>query len=126
MKYRALDKNGDFTFGRRLFYTNQEAVAQAISTRLKLLFGEWWENRDDGMPLFEQIVGVYNGDSAREAIDLIISERIQKTENVTRVVSYKSNFDANTREYSAICVVDTSFGEISLSLSENLAKVEVI
>ena len=124
MKYRTLDENGDSTFGSRRFLTGREAVAQAIVTRLKLLYGEWWENTADGLPLFEEILGRYGGEEAREAVDLIISERIQGTENVTALVSYQSTFDPNTRHYGAICVVDTAFGETTLEMTSGLQTID--
>jgi len=126
MKYRKLDENGDTTFGRQVFYTGREAVAQAILTRLRLLYAEWWEDITDGLPLFENILGAYGADDVREAVDLIISERIQDTENVTVLLSYESNFDPNTRTYSAYCEVDTAFGEFALRIAENLNRIEVI
>ena len=126
MKYRKLDENGDSTFGSGVFHTGREAVAQAILTRLRLLYGEWWENTADGLPLFERILGVYGGEEARGAVDLIISERIQGTQDVTAVISYESNFDPETRHYSAYCIVDTAFGEATFQLAENLQRIEVV
>ena len=120
-----MDESGDSTFGSRKFYTGREAVAQAILTRLRLLYGEWWENTADGLPLFERILGAYGGERVRETIDLIISERIRKTQNVKRLVKYESTFNPNTREYEARCVVSTEFGEFSLDISENLSRTEV-
>ena len=126
MKYRTLDNTGDSTFGSLIFLHEKEAVAQAILTRLKLLHGEWWEETSDGLPLFESILGVYGGEEARNAIDLIISERIQGTKNVTEVVTYESSFNSKTRQYSANCTVNTTFGELVFSISNNLAILEVI
>ena len=126
MKYRTLDENGDSTFGSRKFLTGREAVAQAIVTRLRLLYGEWWENTADGLPLWNQILSAYGGNAVRDTVDLIISERIQGTNNVTALVSYESNFDPQTREYTAYCVVNTVFGEVGFNMFENLARIEVI
>jgi len=126
VKYRKLDKDGDSTFGCQTFYTGREAVAQAILTRLRLLYGEWWENTADGLPLFERILGAYGGNDVREAVDLIISERIQGTQNVTQLVSYESTFDPNTRHYSAYCIVDTAFGEFALNMQDSLNRIEVV
>lgn len=125
MKYRTLDENGDSTFGSKQFLTAREAVGQAIFTRLRLLYGEWWENTADGLPLFEGILGAYGGEEVRGAVDLIISERIQGTQNVTELVTYESSFDANTRHYSAFCIVNTAFGELEVSMTENLNRIEV-
>jgi len=125
MKYRALDNCGDYTFCRRLFLHNREAVAQAIVTRMRLLYREWWENLEDGLPLFERILGALGGEESIAAVDLIISERIQGTQNVTRMVRYESSFDATVRHYSAQCTVDTAFGEINLTTLDNFRNVEV-
>jgi len=126
MKYRKLDENGDSTFGSQVFYTGREAVAQAILTRLRLLYGEWWENTADGLPLFESILRAYGGNDVREAVDLLISERIQGTENVTQLITYESTFDPNTRHYGAYCIVDTAFGEFALNMAESLSRIEVV
>ena len=50
MRYRALDDNGDMTFGgnNKNFLKDIKAVIQAIKTRIKLLKGEWWENTETG------------------------------------------------------------------------------
>ena len=115
MKYRTLDKNGDHSFGRRAFLTGREAVAQAILTRLRLLLGEWWENIEDGLPLFEKILGAYGADI--DTVDLIFAGRIRETKNVKRLISYKSEFSTQTRVYSAHAQVDTVFGEVGVYIS---------
>ena len=68
----------------------------------------------DGLPLFEEILARYGGESAREAVDLLFSERIQGTRHVLRIIRYQSHFDVNTRLYSAECVIDTDFGGLEL------------
>ena len=59
MIYRKEDKDGDYVFGEgdSEFLTQSEAVAQAIITSLKLLKGEWWENVNNGLPLWQSILG---------------------------------------------------------------------
>jgi len=127
MKYRALDDYGDSTFGSQKFYVDTRAVAQAILTRLRLLYGEWWEKTDEGLPLFESILGVYGGDEARAAVDLLISERIQQTQGVRAIIAYESEFDPQSRGYSANCIVETIFGEFELSIrtAEYIFEIEV-
>ena len=125
MKYRALDEDGDYTLGRRWFLTGREAVAQAIITRLYLLYGEWWEDLEDGLPLFEEILGAYGGEDARQIVDIVIGERIRGTTDVTELLEYASVFDTQTRAYSATCTVNTPYGTASLTLADNLRKAEV-
>jgi len=123
MKYRELDADGDYTFGRNKFFHNIEAVAQAIVTRMKLLYGEWWEKTDDGLPLFERILGVFVNDQQKGAIDLIISERITGAPGVNNIAKFESDFF--NRKYSAHCSINTVFGSIELYINDSARKVEV-
>ena len=54
MKYRKQLANGDYSFGNNIqdFYTGQEAIAQAIKTKILLFYGEWWEDISQGIPMF--------------------------------------------------------------------------
>ncbi len=112
MQYRALDEQGDYTLGQNKMKQGKEAVAQAIKTRLDLLYGQWWENTEDGLPLFEKILGAY-GDN-REMIDMLISERIAETKDVREIKSYESTFQ--NRVYSANCVVETVYGTVLIDV----------
>ena len=125
LKYRTLDKDGDYTFGRKKFLTGREAVAQAITTRLYLLHGEWWEDLKDGLPLFEEILGAYGGNAARQIVDIIIGGRIRGTTDVKELLRYVSTFDTQTRAYEASCAVNTTYGTANLIMSENLQNIEV-
>jgi len=123
MKYRELDADGDYAFGQNRFVNNVEAVGQAIFTRMKLLYGEWWERTDDGLPLFERILGVFVDDRKKDAVDLIISERITGTPGVRNITKLDSEF--YNRSYSAQCAVNTIFGNLELEIADGARKVEV-
>lgn len=115
MIYRRLDSNFDYTFGGGLnnFLSGKEAVAQAIVTRLKLFLGEWWANRNDGLPMFQSILGY--GGSNKDSVDRLITERILQTQNVTGIENISSSYDGNTREYKFTALVDTIFGQVLIS-----------
>ncbi len=118
MKYRALDSNGDYTLGKDLFLRDREAVGQAIKTVLLLLLGEWWENTTIGTPWFEKILGIYGiNDEKRKAVDLVISERILETKDVTRITKFKSEFD--NRRYWAEISVDTVYGSVDITINSD-------
>jgi len=121
MKYRKLTEDGDYMLGRRdQFYEGREAAAQAAKTRLLLLQGEWWENTEDGLPLYQEILNTFHAPDRRaELIDLIISERILGTTGVESLTAFDSNIDMQTRVYSAVCVVQTNFGAFSVQISGN-------
>ena len=110
MRYRSL-KNGDYFFGggNNEFLSGVEAVSQAIITRIKLLLNEWWENLNEGTPLWENILG--NSGKDIELVDKIILSRILGTEGVLQVKDYESSFNSETRAYSFKATVDTIYGE---------------
>lgn len=127
MKYRKLDEYGDYVLGGRgHFLTGREAVGQAIRTRLLLLLGEWWEDPEDGLPLFEKILASFHGEDVSD-IDLIISERILGTQNVTGLAEFESKYDLSTRQYTAFCMVDTEFGTVGLEIGgDRMVNVKVM
>jgi hypothetical protein len=115
MKYRILDQNGDYSFGRgqqNLTYGSY-AVAQAIKTRLLLLQGEWWEDTSLGLPLFQQIIGQSGLQKNVKIADLLIQNVILNTPNVTGISEFLSAFQ--NRSYSFQCNVQTAFGDITVS-----------
>lgn len=117
MIYRRLDANYDYVFGQNQqnFVSDVEAVAQAIMTRLKLLYSEWWENEADGLPLWQSILGT-TGKNIR-AVDGIIRERIVGTAKVTSIESFSSDFDSETRAYTFTAVVNTAYGQVTVTNS---------
>lgn len=109
MKYRKLDVNGDYVLGAKPdkgFFHNTEAVLQAVVTRLNLLLGEWWEDQDDGLPLFEEIIGQYND---VETVELIITERIIETEGVSNVTDINCYVNADSRQFIYTASIVTVF-----------------
>lgn len=115
MIYRILDENGDYQFGkgRQNFTYGSYAVAQAIKTRLKLLKAEWWENTEEGLPLFQQILG-QNGTTDNIMIaDSLIKERILNTEKVLSIEEFKSEY--SKRSYTFSCKANSEYGTIILN-----------
>lgn len=114
MRYRALDENGDYTFGqnKQNFVLQAEAVAQAVLTKLKLYTGEWWEDLTDGFPLWTHIIGKRN---TKEIVDKMVQNRILEVIHVKNIIEYESTWDNSQRAYSFSCRIDTAFGETKLS-----------
>lgn len=112
MRYRKLSPTGDYVFGqgsRNFHVDTPETVAQAITTRLKLIEGEWFLDRSIGTPWFTEILG--NGtDGLRDAA---IREAIENTAGVVAVRDYFSSVDRDTRTFNVQCVVETAFGTIT-------------
>ena len=117
IKYRRLDSNGDYVFGsnQQSFITGVDAVSQAIKTRLKLLKGEWWEDENEGLPLFQNILGQPGTAQNLQSADLLIRDVISSTPDVTAIKDYKGLY--NNRSYSVSCTVDTKYGEAQLEVT---------
>lgn len=122
MRYRQLDANGDYMFGygKQAYLEGAAAVAQAIKTRLLLLYAEWWEDREDGLPLWERILGTGGSADNLQAVDYIIKDRIQKTNGVLSVSAFSSEFDHEKRKYGFRAAVETLYGSLIVSSLEDL------
>ena len=115
MIYRRLDSNWDITFGngKGNFLTGTDARAQAIATRLKLFTAEWFFDRNDGLPVFQSILG-YAGRN-KQSVDRLITERILGTEGVIEIKDIASNYDPDQREYQFSARVDTIDGGVTIT-----------
>lgn len=89
MKYRKLDENGDYVFGNNSYdyIEKDEAIAQAIKTKLYLFYGEWWEDISLGLPMFQSILGQVSNNNLRQTVILLCAEQINLVEGVTSVDS---------------------------------------
>lgn len=116
MKYRRLE-SGDYTFGKgnQNFYNGTVAVSQAIKTRLLLLKNEWWEDTEDGLDLFQNILGKYATESNLHSIDLLIQDRIITTPDVISIENFISSY--NNRIYTVNCIAVTKYGDASLEVT---------
>lgn len=110
MRYRKLDENGDYSFGRGHsdFVEDTYAVAQAIKTRLKTFQGEWWEDIHFGLPYFQKLLG-YEGKN-KEKSAAIIQAYIAQTTGVNKVLSSSSSYDGTTRAFLYSAVVEDIYG----------------
>lgn len=117
MIYRRLDENGDYSFGRggQDFNSGTLAVAQAVKSRLLLLQGEWWENTEEGLPLFQNILGVPGTPESLNGVDLLIQNRISETPGVRTINNYSRSFQ--DRNYSVSCNVETIYGDASVEVT---------
>ena len=111
MLYRKLDSSGDMVFGNGMndFYTDAEAVAQAVKTNLLLFQGEWWESTETGLPLFQHILGQSGTPEHVQAADLLVQDVITSTPGVIRINDFKSAYES--RKYTMTCTIQTQYGE---------------
>lgn len=97
MRYRALDANGDYTFGQggANFLANSPAcVAQSVNTHLGLWQGTWFLDKTAGMPWLQDVIGKNTG----PLYDIAIQQYILETPGVSQIIGYSSNLDRVTRK----------------------------
>lgn len=113
--YRQIDASGEPQFGQGFsnYLTDIDAVAQAIRTRLLLFLKEWWSDQNDGLPLWQEILGQAKGNN-QQAVNLILSQRIFGTPYVTGITDVQSSYSSASRGYTFACKVQTQFGTIQI------------
>jgi hypothetical protein len=112
--YLQLDDAYDPIFADGTALTDAAAVAQAILTRLKLFFGEWWENLNLGLPVFQQMLGQLGSARGIAAMELAITQNIAGlTPYVTAVTDVQVSFVAGRLTYTA--TVQTIYGAVTIS-----------
>ena len=114
MKYRKLTSTGDYSFGSgsNNYADGNEAVAQAIKTKVLLFYGEWWENLGDGIPMFQSVLGQTNPDTIRSSLSMLVEQRIMEVQEVDSVKNIKIDYDRKNRTISMEVDVATTNGEI--------------
>ena len=113
MKYRALDTNGDTTFGTStgMLQNSPASVAQAISTRLRLNKGEWFLDKTEGLDL-----SLILGNNTQGTRDLAVKSRILGTTGVKSITQYSSTMNAS-RAFTVNAIVDTIYGSTTLTVT---------
>jgi hypothetical protein len=119
MRYRALDSNGDYSFGQNLanfLIDDAAAVGQAVKTRLLLFQGEWFLDITagtpwGGFPLNAAVVaeGVILGDKRSVAQDLAIQATILGTQGVQQILTYSSSYNSQGRLWSLNVTIETIY-----------------
>jgi hypothetical protein len=110
---RALDANGDYSFGQsaaNFLVDSPAAVAQCVLTRLRLWQGEWFLDLTAGTPWMQQIMGK----SRPAGRDAAIRQVILLTPFVKGISNYATTVDLRTRAWTMSCDLDTAFGTISI------------
>ena len=119
MRYRRLDENGDMVFGQGsqdFLVDDRETVAQACMTRLKLLYGEWWEDIESGFPLWQSVLSTRVTESTLTSINQLYATRILGTKGVISIESYEASFNPATRKYSFVAKINTQYGETTIGV----------
>ncbi len=90
MRVRALDANGDMTFGlssTNILTDSPAGVAQCIQTRLGLIRGEWFLDSTEGTDWGGKIIGRH----PKATYDAEIRRVITGTTGVSQITAYSSS-----------------------------------
>lgn len=112
MIVRALDSNGDWTFGKGQndYKSANNAVAQNIQTRLLSFLGDCFFDVTAGIDWFNLL-----GGKDQLALNLAVSATILNTENVTGILQLFLTFTPRTRSISIQYQVQTIYSTQGLS-----------
>jgi hypothetical protein len=115
IQYLLLDSDYDPVFDASASLTGTYAVAQAIDTRLKLFLGEWWENRNLGLPVFQVILGQLGSTQGLAAMTLAVQQNIQGSPYVTGTSDVSVTF-TNGR-LAITYTAQTQFGTVASTVT---------
>ncbi len=121
LAYLALDANNDPDFNPANSLVGNAAVAQDILTRLRLWYGEWWENLALGLPALQLILGQGASQNAQNTMSLAIQAQIQQAPYVQKILDVQVTFASG--RFSFTCQVQTAFGVVAVGeqLGQNAA-----
>lgn len=108
--YLQLDASYDPIFNPAASLQDLEAVEQAIKTRILLFEGEWWENLNEGTPMFQEIIGARATPNGQQIMAAALAARIAGTPYVVAVQNVTVNFNPTSRRFSFSATAETSFG----------------
>lgn len=114
MRYRTLDKNGDYVVGhgvQEFLHNTPAAVGQAVQTRLLLEQGEWFLDVTEGTPYATEILG----EDTKPTYDDAIRDRILGTEGVTEITNYSSILDPVARALTVTATISTVYGSTTVT-----------
>lgn len=109
MRVRAIDANGDWTFGKGQndYLLNKKAVEQNIKTRLQEFIGDCFWNLGAGVDWF-----TYLGGKDEITLNLSISSVIGNTTYVVSFTLVSVNLNRRTRNITITYTANTAFGLI--------------
>ena len=115
IQYLALDSSYDPVFDPGASLVNAYAVKQDVETQLNLFRGEWWENLNLGLPMFQTILGQAASQNGLAAMQLAVQQVILKCPYVTSIVSLDVQFSSITLGLQISAVIATAFGQTTVT-----------
>ena len=111
MLLRPVDASGDIlpVLVSSDLLSGLEAVAQLVQYRLSLLWGEWWENPENGFFILDTLQGSRITEADASALSSQISAYVRETPGVREVEDVR--FSVDGRRFSYSCEIRTETGK---------------
>lgn len=94
--------------------TDQQAVAQRVKQALLLFKGEWFLDRDLGVPYYEDILGTKN---SIDTVRAIFVNTIRSVDGVKDLTEFNIEFNDATRTLELkLTIIDDLSNEINIEL----------
>lgn len=84
-------------------------VAQAVSIALQFVAGEWFLNRDAGVPYYDEI---FVKSPNLDLVATIFRDTILAVPGVNAIQNFLPDFDTDARRYDLVWSADTDEGEV--------------
>lgn len=110
MIVRALDSDGDWTFGkgRNNYLKDNAAVAQVLDLRVSMFLGDCFFALNEGIDWTNRL-----GSKDELALNLDIAARILNTPQVTGLLQLSTNLNRGTRGFTASYEVQTVYSRVA-------------
>jgi hypothetical protein len=117
---RALDSNGDWTFGSGInnYLTGNAEIAQNIQTRLQAFLGDCFFDMGSGIDWFNLL-----GGKNQLALQLAVAAVILNTTNVTGGLQLSLTYLPQTRALSIVYKVQTTYSQLSNTFQYDLSLI---
>lgn len=108
---RRLSGSGDMTFGQGLanFAKASEACAQNVTTRLKLILGEWFLDTSAGVPYVETI---FKEHVPQQLVEAQFKQTILETTDVQTLNSFSMTLNHKDRNASISVGITTVYNDV--------------
>jgi hypothetical protein len=117
ISYLRLDKNWDPIWDPDAALTDLDAVAQIIKTTILLFQGEWWEDLNNGTPMFQEIIGSPASINGQKIMSSALSARIAGVPFVSAVGNVNISFNPINRLLTYSATVQTTFGMTTVTVT---------
>lgn len=107
----ALDTDGDLLLGddSLVLAEGDDAIVQQLTIRFKFILGEWFLDRRQGLPLFDEVL-VKNPELSR--VRSIFRQTILTTPGIATIEEFTLTLESATRKASMVFLAKKTDGEL--------------